>query len=160
MKDQNFKFEIDASMSKIKSVSYSKLQLWFGLRLPTFLYFCRSPYLNCLLRFCRWAWVTWSLLIPFYHTSCKFHRYEVAQRKVFGTYLKIPYRTKLRPIGQNFVGQNFRNQVEISTISSNFCLTFVLKYGTKFSTDKIFRRTKFSTPSQNFDTFVWWIFVP
>ena len=25
---------------------------------------------------------------------------------------------------------------------------------TKFSTDKIFRRTKFSTPSRNFDTFV------
>ena len=63
-------------------------------------------------------------------------------------------------IGQNFrrtkyfVGQNFRHQAEISTLLSDFCLTFVLKHWTKFSTDKIFRRTKFSTPSRNFDNFV------
>ena len=47
-------------------------------------------------------------------------------------------------VGQNFrrtkcfVGQNFRYQAEILTILSDFCLTFVLKYWTKFSTDKIF----------------------
>merc|ERR1719505_389315 len=46
-------------------------------------------------------------------------------------------------VGQNFrwtkyfVGQNFRHQAEISTVLSDFCLTFVLKYWTKFSTDKI-----------------------
>ena len=73
-------------------------------------------------------------------------------------------------IGQNFVGRNFCgtkflvgqkfwHQVEISTILSDFWLTFVLKYWTKFSTDKMFRRTKFSTPSLNFDTFVRRIFV-
>ena len=67
-------------------------------------------------------------------------------------------------IGQNFVGQNFRwtkyfveqnirHQAVISTILSDFFLTFVLKYWTKFSTDKIFRRTKFSTQSRNFDNF-------
>ena len=61
---------------------------------------------------------------------------------------QIPNRTKY------FVGQNFRHQAEISTNLSNFCLTFVLKYWTKFSTDKIFRRTKFPTPSRNFDSFV------
>merc|ERR1719318_2557226 len=73
-------------------------------------------------------------------------------------------------IGQNFVGQNFRrtkyfvgqnflHQAEISTLLSDFCLTFVLKHWTKFSTDKIFRRTKLSTPSRNFDNFVRRIFV-
>ena len=62
------------------------------------------------------------------------------------------------PIGQNFVGQNFRrskyfvgqnfrHQAEISTVLSDFYLTIVLEYWTKFSTDKMFRRTKFSTPS-------------
>ena len=53
-----------------------------------------------------------------------------------------------------FDGQNFRHQAEISTVLSDFCLTFVLNYWTKFSTDKMFRRTKFLTPSWNFDTFV------
>ena len=68
-------------------------------------------------------------------------------------------------IGQNFrltkffVGQKFRHQAEISTILSIFCLTFVLKYRTKFSTDKIFRRTKISTQSQKFDNFFRRIFV-
>ena len=62
----------------------------------------------------------------------------------------IPYRTKFRR-AKYFIGHNFRQQAEIST---NFCLTFVSKYCTKFSTDKIFRRTKFSTPSRNFDSFV------
>ena len=37
-----------------------------------------------------------------------------------------------------FDGQNFRHQAEISTLLSDFCLTFVLKHWTKFSTDKIF----------------------
>ena len=71
-------------------------------------------------------------------------------------------------VGQNFVrqnfrqtkyfgGQNFRHQAEISTLLSHFCLTFVLKHWTKFSTDKIFRRTRFSTPSRNFDNFVWFL---
>ena len=47
-------------------------------------------------------------------------------------------------VGQNFrrtkyfVGQNFRHQAEISPILSYFYLTFVLKYWTKFSTEKIF----------------------
>ena len=36
------------------------------------------------------------------------------------------------------IGQKFRHQAEISTLLSNFCLTFVFKYWTKFSTDKIF----------------------
>ena len=68
-------------------------------------------------------------------------------------------------VGQNFrqtkyfVGQNFRQQAEISTILSDFCLTFVLKYRTKFSTDKIFHRTKFSSPSQNLVNFVRRFFV-
>ena len=63
-------------------------------------------------------------------------------------------------VGQNFrrtkyfVGQNFRHQAEISTLLSDLCLTFVLKHQTKFSTDKIFRLTKFLTPSRNFDNFV------
>ena len=63
-------------------------------------------------------------------------------------------------IGQNFqrtkhfVGQNFRHHAEISTLLSDFCPTFKSNYWTKFSTDKSFRRTKFSTPSRNFDTFV------
>ena len=34
-----------------------------------------------------------------------------------------------------FLGQNFRHQAEISTILSDFCLPFVLKYWTKSSTD-------------------------
>ena len=56
-------------------------------------------------------------------------------------------------VGQNFrrtkyfVGQNVRHQVEISTVLSDYYLTFVLKYRTKFLTDKTFSRTKFSTPS-------------
>ena len=36
------------------------------------------------------------------------------------------------------IGQNFRHQAQILTLLSDFCLTFVLKYWTKFSTDKIF----------------------
>ena len=78
---------------------------------------------------------------------------------------KLLYLIGQNFVGQNFrwtkyfVGQNFRHQAQISTLLSDFCLTFVLKYWTKFSTDKIFRRTKFSTPSQNFDTFVRRIFV-
>ena len=50
-----------------------------------------------------------------------------------------------------------KHRAEILTVLSDFYLTFVLKYWTKFSTDKMFRRTKFSTPSWNFDTFVWQI---
>ena len=66
------------------------------------------------------------------------------------------YLIRQKFVGQNFrltkyfVGQNFRHQAEISTVKTkltDFYLTFVLKYWTKFSTDKMFRRTKFSTPS-------------
>ena len=46
-----------------------------------------------------------------------------------------------------FVGQNFRHQAEISTILSDFCMNFVLKHWTKFSTDTTFSWTKFSTLS-------------
>ena len=62
-------------------------------------------------------------------------------------------------IGQNFVGQNFRHQAEISTTLFDFCLTFVSKYWKKFSTGKICRRKKYSTPSRNFDSLVRRIFV-
>ena len=50
-------------------------------------------------------------------------------------------------IGQNFVEQTFRHRAEILTILFDLCLTFALKYWTKYSTDKMFRRTKFSTTS-------------
>ena len=58
--------------------------------------------------------------------------------------MTISYRTKFRQT-KYFVRQNFRHQAKNSTILSDSCLTFVLKYRTKFSTDKIFRRTKLST---------------
>ena len=54
----------------------------------------------------------------------------------------IPYTTKFG--GQNFCqtkyfgGQNFRHQDKISTMLTDFSLTFVLKSWAKFSTDKIF----------------------
>ena len=62
---------------------------------------------------------------------------------------KCTYIRKIYLIGQKFVrknfrrtkyfvGQNFRHQGEISTLMSNFCLTFLLKHWTKFSTNKIF----------------------
>ena len=71
---------------------------------------------------------------------------------------RVNYYSRGYVIGQKFVGQNFRrtkyfggqnfrHQAKISTLLSDFCLTFVSKYWTKFSTDKMFRRTKFSTPS-------------
>ena len=41
--------------------------------------------------------------------------------------LVLPYRTKIRRT-KYFTGQNFRHRAEISTILSNFCLTFVSKY--------------------------------
>ena len=59
---------------------------------------------------------------------------------------KMPYRTKFRRT-KYFVGQNFRHQTKISTILFDFCQTFVLKYWTKFSTDKMFHGTKLLTPS-------------
>ena len=51
--------------------------------------------------------------------------------------LRVPYRTKISS-DKIFDGQNissdkiFRHQAEISTILSDLCLTFVLKYWTKF----------------------------
>ena len=52
-----------------------------------------------------------------------------------------------------FVGQNFWHKAEILTILSDFYLTFLLKYWTKFLKDKTCRQTKFSTLAQNFDNF-------
>ena len=49
-----------------------------------------------------------------------------------------------------------RHQAKMSTILSDFCLTFELKYWTKFSTDL---QTKFSTLGRHFNNFVWRIFV-
>ena len=54
---------------------------------------------------------------------------------------------------------NTKPLYKIQVISKKIAELFNIPYGTKFrwtkfSTDKIFLRTKFSTPSRNFDSFV------
>ena len=59
--------------------------------------------------------------------------------------------------GKNFVGQKFRHLVKFSSLlSENMLNSIVLGKlcGQNYSSDKTFRRTEISSPSQNFVSFV------
>ena len=85
----------------------------------------------------------WSLYILTFWKRLA-NRYVQQDRNVYlsisnGKYIEAYYVFLDRiTFGQNFVEQNFRHQADILTLLSDFCLTFVSKYWTKFSTDKIF----------------------